>query len=345
VRWTVPTTAGDALGRALARLVGRRVPWTLAHQDWRPTRRDVLEWIHPAGYDFAWYGAISHCLALAPHVRSERSAVDIDDLESVKWRGYLRGRPSTVPDAVEHLQRAVELPLWRRTEKQVARMVDAMVLSAPGDVGACRRLGISNTYVVPNTYPDPGRIGHRAPARPPILAFVANFVHGPNREAAHVLANDVLPALRRVAPGAVLRLIGRGSETIAHLAEEPGVDLVGSVDEVKPHLEDVVATVMPIRFGGGTRLKVLEAFALGVPVISTSVGVAGLGTVDGESFLHAETTDEYVRCVVRLLDEPGLAAALSDAGRRHYEENFTPQASEDGIAGLVEDVSGARRAR
>jgi glycosyltransferase involved in cell wall biosynthesis len=342
-RWTVLTPTADARGKALVRLAARRLPWTLAHQDWRTTRREILEWVDPAGYDFVWYGAISHCLALAPHVRATSSAVDIDDLESVKWRGYLRGRPATAQEAADYAQRAVELPLWRWTEKRVARGIDAMVLSARGDVDACRRLGIGNTYVVPNTYPDPGRIAHRTPTPPPTLAFVANFVHGPNREAAQVLAMEVLPALRRVASGAVLRLIGRGSEAIAHLAGEPGVALVGAVEEVKPHLEDVTATVMPIRFGGGTRLKVLEAFALGIPVISSAVGVAGLGAVDGVNFLHAETPAENVRCVMRLLDEPELGSALSDAGRRHYEEHFTPQASVERIAELVGDLIGAAR--
>ena len=338
-RWLSSPPQDDTFFTALTRVTARRMPWALAHQDWRGTRRHILEWSDPAGYDFAWYGAIGHCLALAPHVSSTRSAVDIDDVESVKWRGYLRRRPARPGEAVEYVQRVLELPMWRRAEKRVARLANALVLSAPDDVAECAGLGIHNTYVIPNTYPDPGRIRGRTPAHPPVLALVANFVHGPNREAAHTLVREVLPAVRQVVAETQVRLIGRGATAIAELADEPGVDLVGAVEEIAPHLQDVLATVMPISFGGGTRLKVLEAFALGIPVISTSLGVAGLGAVDHETFLVAETPEDYVRSVLQLLGDPDLGRRLGDAGRRLYEKSFTPEASADSIAALVKQLS------
>jgi glycosyltransferase involved in cell wall biosynthesis len=334
VRWMDAPLVDDVRTRALRRLVLERRPWALANRDWRETRAQVLEWLSPGGYDFVWFGAISHCLALSPYIEASHSAVDIDDVESSKWRGWLRRRP-TLTEVPEYAQRLVELPMWRRAECQVSRHVDAMVLSAPEDVGHLRRSGITNTYVVPNTYPDPGRIHRRTAADPPVLGLVANYLHPPNREAARILATEVLPLFRRVSPRARVRLVGRGSEFISSLAAEPGVDLVGAVDDVRPHVADVLALVMPIRFGGGTRLKALEAFALGVPVISTRVGVAGLGVDDNDAYLNAEEPGEFAARAELLLRQPELEVELTDKARRHYERSFTLQASARAIAALT----------
>jgi glycosyltransferase involved in cell wall biosynthesis len=334
----LPPTAGDARWTRIALraaptaiaaggLVLGRLPWWLSNRDWRSARRDVSDWVRPEGYDFVWYGGIGHGLLLSSLIRSRHTVVDFDDVESAKWTGYLRHRrPSTVGEIAEYTQRVIELPMWRRVERRVARLVDTVVISAPEDVATLARLGIRDVRVLPNTYPDPGPGVVWRPVDPPVLAMVANFVHGPNGKAAHVLAAEVLPALREVLPEARVRLVGRGAEAIRALSDLPGVDVVGAVPDVAPHLRDVIATAMPIHYGGGTRLKALEAFALGVPVISTGVGVHGLAATDGKTYLRAETPREFVQCVLRLVGDPDLAARLTAAARRHYQARFTPTA-------------------
>lgn len=342
----VPPTAGDVRWTRIALraapnvvaaggLVLGLLPWWLANRDWRSARRDLSEWVRPEGYDFVWYGGIGHGLLLSSLIRGRRSVVDFDDVESAKWEGYLRRRPSTVGQVAEYVQRVIELPMWRRVERRAARLVDTVIVSAPEDIVTLHRLGITDVRVLPNVYPDPGIPMDRRPVDPPVLAMVANFRHGPNGEAAHILAADVLPALRDVFPAARVRLIGRGAEAVGALAALPGVDVLGPVPDIAPHLRDVIASVMPIRYGGGTRLKALEAFAFGVPVISTRVGVHGLDAVDGETYLRAETPRQFVECVRRLHRDRQLAERLSAAARRHYEGRFTPAAVSTAVERIV----------
>jgi glycosyltransferase involved in cell wall biosynthesis len=99
------------------------------------------------------------------------------------------------------------------------------------------------------------------------------------------------------------------------LSRQPGVCVTGEVPDVRPYVEEALALVVPLRSGGGTRLKILEAMAMGRPVVSTSLGAEGLEIVAGENILLAETAEQFLRQLQTLIDHPDRARQLGQAGR------------------------------
>lgn len=148
---------------------------------------------------------------------------------------------------------------------------------------------------------------------PPWLVFVGNFSYLPNLDAAQQLVLDVLPLLRNHCPGLELHLIGRGGgSALEVLGLKPGVVVHGFVEDLLPHYQAAAATVVPLRAGGGSRVKILEAAAAGVPVIATPVAAAGLDRLVEEGALRLATSAaEMAQATLALLADSAASAALS----------------------------------
>jgi glycosyltransferase involved in cell wall biosynthesis len=120
--------------------------------------------------------------------------------------------------------------------------------------------------------------------------------------------------------------------------------VTGTVDDVRPYAHGAEMFVVPLRIGGGSRLKILEAFALGVPVVSTTVGCEGLGAVDGEHLLIADGAEAFAATIARLSNDAGLRVALAERARRHVLEHFSWAGIGRRLLAIYEDRL-ARRAR
>lgn len=152
---------------------------------------------------------------------------------------------------------------------------DAVFAASPAESSALADRLHLPVSVAPNAIrlPDPPA---PAPARDRLL-FVGNLTYDPNVDAARVLVDDVLPALRGSVPGATVTLVGAYDDRLAELVDRPGVTLTGWVDDVGEHYAGADVVVVPLRTGAGTRIKVLEAMAHRRPVVATPTAVAGLG--------------------------------------------------------------------
>lgn len=145
-----------------------------------------------------------------------------------------------------------------------------------------------------------------------------------NVEAITWFAAEAWPAIRAAAPHAVLTIVGRNpAPAVRALAGQPGIEVTGTVPEVRPYYEEALVAVAPLLVGGGTRIKILEAMAAGVPVVSTALGAEGLAAVPGEHYLLADSSREMIAAVAGLLGDRGRAARLAAAGRdlvrQHYD--------------------------
>lgn len=168
------------------------------------------------------------------------------------------------------------------------------------------------------------------------LLFVGNFDHPPNADAVEFLVRDVLPRIGRAAR---LRVVGRGvTPTVASLARPGVVEIVGPVADVRQHLVRAAISVAPVRFGTGMRGKVLEALAMGRPVVTTPVGAEGLGALPGRHLLVADDADGFARAIRRLLEDEGLAHELAAAGRSFVETHFDWDAVAAGHEKIYERV-------
>jgi glycosyltransferase involved in cell wall biosynthesis len=152
---------------------------------------------------------------------------------------------------------------------------------------------------------------------------VGTFTYRPNVDAALLLGREIFPLVRRAIPAARLLLVGHEPpDAVRALARERGVSLAGAVPDVRRAYERAAVAVAPLRAGGGTRLKILEAMALGRPVVSTRVGAEGLAVVDNEHLLLSDTPGEFGSSVARLLGDRPLRARLAANARRLVEARY-----------------------
>ena len=159
---------------------------------------------------------------------------------------------------------------------------------------------------------------------PASLVFTGSMDWYPNEDAIMYFIAEILPELRREVPGLSLAVVGRDpAERLRAACAAAGVQVTGTVADVRPHVAEAAVYVVPLRIGGGTRLKIFEALAMGKAVVSTRVGAEGLPIVPGEHFLQADSPADFTQAVVTLLKDPDRRRALGQAGRRLVEERYS----------------------
>jgi glycosyltransferase involved in cell wall biosynthesis len=155
------------------------------------------------------------------------------------------------------------------------------------------------------------------------LLFIGSLNYFPNRDAILYFVREVFPLIRREMPKVTLRVVGRGpGEDVKALHDPPAVEMTGEVDAVEPCYRRCAACIVPIRAGGGTRLKILEAMAYGRPVISTRIGAEGLDIRPGEHFLEADSHEQTVRAVKQLFEQPEETARMIRRAREQVEQLY-----------------------
>ena len=164
------------------------------------------------------------------------------------------------------------------------------------------------------------------------VLFVGNFIHPPNRDAARFLVEDIVPRIGRPVR---VRIVGRNvTPDVAALARAGAVEVTGAVADVRPCLARARVVAAPVRFGTGMRGKVLEALAMGRPVVTTPLGAEGLGASPGTHLFVADGADALAAMTRRLLDDAALAVRIGGAGRAFVEERF----DWDAIAAAHEEI-------
>jgi glycosyltransferase involved in cell wall biosynthesis len=156
------------------------------------------------------------------------------------------------------------------------------------------------------------------------LVFVGDLGYGPNADAVLWFAEEVLPRVRAEEPAARLVAVGKNPPAPVVSLGEAREDVVvtGFVAEVAPFVRGARLCVVPIRYGSGTRLKVLEAFAFGKPTVATTVGAEGIEARDGEELLLRDGAEDTARAVVELLRDPARARRLGERARALAEERY-----------------------
>jgi glycosyltransferase involved in cell wall biosynthesis len=148
------------------------------------------------------------------------------------------------------------------------------------------------------------------------LVFAGTLSLYSNRDAVRYLLDEIWPALIAQNPERRLAIVGRNpGPEVLRAARDTRITVTGFVEDVRPHLDAASIYVCPIRDGGGTRLKVLDALAMGKPLVASGLAVEGLSMVDEEHYLKAETPAEYVKQITRLENDPELRRRLAAAGR------------------------------
>lgn len=154
------------------------------------------------------------------------------------------------------------------------------------------------------------------------LVFTGMMGYVPNYDGVLHFLDEAFPRIRAKIPDAELLVVGKNPPAHLRRRSGDGVKVTGFVQDVRPHVYSAAVYVVPLRMGGGTRLKVLEALSAGIPVVTTPIGCEGIDVVDGEHVLIREEPEAFAEAVLELLSDPELAARLVRNGRRLVEEVY-----------------------
>ena len=169
----------------------------------------------------------------------------------------------------------------------------------------------------------------------PSLIFTGSMDWLPNEDAMLFFCRDILPQIRAEVPDARLSIVGRApTPAVQQLGDQAGVRVTGRVDDVRPYMREAAVYVVPLRIGGGTRLKIFEAMAMGKAVVSTAVGAEGLPVVDGRHVLLADEPAAFARAVIDLLRDAPRRDEFETAARALVVEKYDWSA----VAGELEEA-------
>lgn len=179
------------------------------------------------------------------------------------------------------------------------------------------------------------------PANRKHLVFTGSMDWRPNQDAARYFVSTVLPLLRQAHPDLECTFVGRSPPAdIRALSSVPGVHITGTVDDVRPYVEQAAVYIVPLRIGGGSRLKILEALAMGRAVVSTTVGAEGLDVEHDCNIVLADDPQVFAESVARLLNDPERCLALSKEGRRLVEQYYGWDALADKFGKFIHEIAG-----
>ena len=243
------------------------------------------------------------------------------NVEAEIWRRHVE----TAGSAPERWLLAQQWRRMLRFERAAVRRFDRVLAVSEADRQTLQRLygplppvdvvptGVDTRYFAPLDAPEqPGR-----------LVFTGSMDWLPNEDAMLHFTRDVLPLIRAREPGVSLSIVGRAPRApVRRLAAERGIEVTGAVEDVRPHIAAAEVYVVPLRVGGGTRLKIFEAMAMGKAIVSTTIGAEGLPVRPGEHLRIADTPEAFAGAVLGLLHDGDARERLGRAARALVVERY-----------------------
>jgi glycosyltransferase involved in cell wall biosynthesis len=273
---------------------------------------------------------------------SDLDVVHFEQLYLAELRSEVRQLPAVLGEqnvefqVIKNLQQVSSSPIhkirdelsWRKMlafETRSIRQFPVCLAVSEQDASLLREVsGDTEVHVVTNGV-DSRAFAPKAAGRRTLntVLFFGTLNYGPNRDGIGWFCRDVWPVIHSARPDARLEIVGIDPPPdVMVLNELPGVEVTGFVPDIRSKLWTATLGIAPLRWGGGTRLKILEALAAGCPVVSTSAGAEGLDLKDGREILIADTADEFARAVIDLLQDPAKRAELSAAGQHSVAAKY-----------------------
>jgi glycosyltransferase involved in cell wall biosynthesis len=287
---------------------------------------------------FAFYWHLYELPRMVRHARVAIATQDIDFLVHPKRLSHIGGR-------LGRLRVSLDAGMKERIERAAYREADIILTVTDRDRDVledmyggdkCIRtlpLAMDLNSFRPNAFE---RHGDR-------ILFLGAFDADFNRDALVYFLTAIFPRCLEKHPDITLHVVGQGIDDSIRTLAGPGVVFHGRVPDIRAHLGRSRLMVLPLRFGGGVRIRMMEAAAMGVPVVSTPVGVGGMGLLAGRDYLEADDAEAMVEAVLRLIDDSALAADIGGNARIWAEKNISMKDYPARLDFFLEDISSNSR--
>ena len=292
----------------------------------KPFRTGMKEAIRAAlknGVDFIFVMQ-SHCADFLEGVDSG-GACRVLDLHNLNFM-IIRRQGEIAGTLTNRLLERIEAVKMKRYEKKVLRRFDRLLAVSKHDKDIISGMGVGRPV---DEIPNGVDTEHFVPSkkggleRPYSMIFTGAMGYSANIRAVLFFAHSIFPAIKKEYPDATFKTVGRDpSEEVRRLSRTDGIEVTGFVEDVRPHVLEASVFVVPLQVGGGTRIKVLEAMAMGKAIVSTSIGAEGVDAKPESEILLADDCNDFARSVSRLFEDERLREEISRAARAKAVEKY-----------------------
>jgi sugar transferase (PEP-CTERM/EpsH1 system associated) len=323
----VPRDPGYTLSKIIRGTFGS-TPLPVLNYTTDSMKRALESLLHEQDFDIVQIESI-HLMSYLPIIAAARQRpLIICDWHNIE--SELMGRYSErEPNVLKRAYAGKTARLMGEFERRAMHEFDAHITVSWRDAQQLRTLnpdarvlvienGVDTAY-----YEETAASGSLAANKPKRIVFVGSMDYHANIDGAVSFARDVWPGLRNRHPEVIFTIVGRDpAPEVRELRSTPGIKVTGTVDDVRPFYREALAAVVPLKVGGGSRLKILEAMAAGVPVVSTTLGAEGLDVHDGEDILIADTDEQLSEKIISVIESKELRQRISTAGRALISERY-----------------------
>ncbi len=277
---------------------------------------------------------------MAPYYKLPATILKVLDEHNIEYQLLERTwRQARSP--LRRLYNRLEAQKLRRAELAACQRVDAVLATSDVDRAALARdVPEVPIHVIPNGVDTAFFMPDGAPEDPRSVLFTGAMDYHPNTDGVLYFAGEIWPRIRTQALESVLTVVGKNPPARVRALTRDGIVVTGTVPDVRPWMRRAAVFVVPLRVGGGTRLKILEALASGRAVVSTSLGCEGLEITPGEEIIVADAPQAFADAVVRCLRDPVLRARLGARGRALVERRYRWEAIGATLNDLYRELAG-----
>ena len=344
IPWSEPPRFSRGFYTDLARNVASPLPYVIE----KYRQAQMKEWIAREDARGSFDVVVCDFLSPSANVPEKLRAATVlfeHNVETILWERTYKNEKSPPRRAYFYAQYLK----MKAYERELCHRYHAVAAVSTNDADAIRDMfRVSDVYPVPTGVdvdffsplteaPRPGR--PEKPAREPAdLVFTGSMDWMPNEDAILYFAESILPRIAARVPEVKVTVVGRNpTPKLQELAaREPRIALTGRVDDVRPYIDRAAVYIVPIRVGGGTRIKIYEAMGMARAVVSTTIGAEGLPLKDGEEIVLADEPDHFADEVVRLMNDEPARVKIEEAARRAVLERFGWDKATEALVTIIE---------
>lgn len=315
------------------------LPYAIKKYESRAMRHEITTRVAGGRFDVLVCDFLAPAVNVPPGLNC-RSVLFQHNVEAMIWKRHYEVQANAAKKAYLYRQ-------WQKMrafEAKACPQFDCVVAVSREDRELMQQqYGVAEIYDVPTGvdteyFRPSGRVKSRAEN----LVFTGSMDWLPNEDAIRYFTEQIMPRIKQAVPGVTLTVVGRNPYPgLVELSKrDPSVVVTGRVEDVRPFMEEAAVYIVPLRIGGGTRLKIYEAMAMEKAIVSTSIGAEGLPVNDGKEILLADTPESFAEAVVRLIRQENLAAALGRQAAAKVREKFGWDTVVESFAGICERTLG-----